>query len=86
MVFASTITHRMMAVGDQFENRGTWASGDATGDINTGFDHCEELIVYYTGDSKPSAISVHEDLPVAGNAVTIDCFVDSHGRWIARGY
>lgn len=85
MVFATTCTEQAYERGRR-RNRGTFATDARTGDIDTKLLSCEDILVYYAGDSKPSAISVHETLPIAGSAVTVDVDADSHGHWIAWGY
>jgi hypothetical protein len=87
MAFTSTITGRAV-IGNKVAKWGTYASsgGSTGGDINTGLHLAESVTLTPKGASVSSnAPAVNEDLPVAGNAVTIVTDADQAGYWQAIG-
>lgn len=89
MAFASTISQRPRAVGNERMSRGTFTNGasDAGGDINTGLRKCEHISLQHTGSAVAAdAPAVNETLPCAGSAVTIVTTAGADGIWQAWGY
>lgn len=89
MAFASAITQRPYAVGNKRWSFGTYTngSGDTGGNINTGLRMCENIKLTPKGSSVIATASVvNEDLPVAGNAVTVVTADNEDGYWEAVGY
>lgn len=90
MAFASTITRREAnVVGDRKITYGTYTngSGDTGGNIDTGLEICEHIMLQPTGSAVvATAPVVNEALPIAGNAITVVTADDEDGVWMAYGY
>lgn len=87
MAFASAITEKFV-IGDRRLHIGTFTntSGTAGGNIDTGLEECQSLILQHTGSAVvASAPVVNETLPVDGAAVTIVTVADADGIWVAVG-
>ena len=89
MAFTSTILERTI-MGNRRCNYGSWdADGDDGGNIDTGLEICETIMLQPKGSAGlPDAPVVNETLPVDGAAVTIanGTSTDVDGYWIAWGY
>lgn len=89
MSFSSAIIVQTV-MGDRRVHWGTFESdGDDGGDIDTGLELCEMLLLIPSGSSDVAKVpTVNETLPVDGSAVTIDNggSTDIDGYWIAFGY
>lgn len=74
-------------MGNKRVNIGTFtSSGSGTGgDIDTGLTLCEAIVFTSYASAVGNDVVVNEDLPVAGNAVTIVSDADEVGQWIAIG-
>ncbi|MCE5282876.1 MAG: hypothetical protein LLG93_12310 [Deltaproteobacteria bacterium] len=87
MAFTSTITGRAV-IGNKVAKWGTFTntSSSTGGDINTGLHLAESVTLTPKGTAvAANAPAVNEDLPVAGNAVTIVTDADQAGYWQAIG-
>lgn len=90
MAFSYTIDSSISEVrGTKRRTSGTFTNADSStgGDIDTGLEMCEKLILQHTGTAVvASAPVVNETLPVDGSAVTIVTVANASGIWIAEGY
>lgn len=65
----------------------TPSGGSTGGDIDTGLNVVEMLLLTHSGASAvASSPSVNETYPAAGSAMTIVTTADSAGYWLAIGY
>jgi hypothetical protein len=88
MAFASAIVGETV-FGNKRVKWGTYTNGlgDTGGDVNTGLQSCEALVLQPGGSSAiATAPVVDETLPVSGNAVTIVTADNEDGTWLAIGY
>jgi hypothetical protein len=75
-------------VGNQRKIVGKYVSdsGSVGGDINTGLHSCHEIMLTPKGSAvQTNAPVVNEDLPCAGDAVTIVTDANAEGYFIALG-
>ena len=85
MAFASTISGYAFIRGKKV-TYGKWTTDTTGGDIDTGLLICDLILLQPTGSTvSADHATVNEDLPVAGNAVTIVCTSAIPGDWIAFG-
>ena len=88
MAFAYTIDE-YSNWGNKRVAKGTYTNTGATtgGDINTGLEQCEGMLLQPTGDAViASAPVVNETFPYAGNAITIVNTALEVGIWLAWGF
>lgn len=87
MAFTSTVSEQTV-MGNKKVHFGTFTSagGSTGGDINTGLKSCEHIFFTSYAAAVGNDIVVNEDLPVAGNAVTIVSDANETGTWMAIGY
>lgn len=88
MAFAYTVD-RYFVQGNKKVRQGSYTNGagDTGGDIDTGLQTCESMLLSPTGAAViASAPVTNETMPCAGNAVTIVCTADEDGQWTAKGY
>ncbi len=86
MAFTSTITGYSYW-GSKRVNWGTWTTDTTGGDIDTGLDMCEGIVLQHTGSAVVADDpAINETLPVAGSAITIVVTSGKGGNWRAWGY
>ena len=85
MAFASAVTHKTV-FGNKRIHYGTFGSSTG-GDIDTGLRSCEHINLTVKGSAvTANAPAVNEDMPCAGNAVTVVHDSGMTGYWMAVGY
>lgn len=87
IAFSSAIT-QFVSLGNKKASFGTYtnAGGDTGGNIDTGLDRCEFMVLQERGTAVATGRSVvNETFPAAGNAVTIVNDDDNDGVWFAFG-
>lgn len=88
MAFTSAISRRGYTGDGRREHQGTYTntSGSTGGDISTGLNRVDELILQPVDSSVESNASVvNETFPVAGADITIVTDANQSGIWIAKG-
>jgi hypothetical protein len=86
-VWTSTLIGRSVW-GNKAVTFGTYQdlNSDGGGDINTGLNQCEKILLQpFGGAVTGNASAINETLPVAGSAVTIVCDAAQTGTWFAIG-
>lgn len=87
MAFTPVLVGRIN-LGSRTMTHGTYVSagGSTGGDIDTGLDWCENLILTSKGSSVVADdATLNENLPIAGSAVTIVTTANASGYWMAIG-
>ena len=88
MAFSYTVDSRVM-IGNRKIHSGTATVTDATvsGDINTGLNICESMMLTHKGSAVETDVGVvNETFPVAGGAVTVVMNASDTVYWQAIGY
>ena len=87
MAWDTAISGRTRA-GSKRIHWGTWdATGVTGGNIDTGLNVCESIMLTHKGSAVEGAVAVvNETLPIDGSAITIVSSNGDAGYWMAIGH